>query len=66
MPFPIPNLSLGFTGGTVRPENYGDVGGGLNTGGLTFGGKSGAGIDGKTLLYVGATVFVAIIILKKI
>lgn len=60
---PLPNLGLGFTGGTTRPENHGDVGGGLNTGGLTFGGKS--TLDLKTIALIGAGALVIFIVLKR-
>ena len=60
---PLPDLHLGFTGGTTKPENYGDVGGGLNTGGLTFGGKS--TLDLKTLALIGAGALAVFLILRK-
>ncbi len=59
---PLPDLSLGFTGGTTKPENYGDVGGPLNTGGLTFGGKS--TLDLKTIALIGAAALAVYLILQ--
>jgi len=60
---PLPNLGLGFTGGTTKPENYGHTGGGLNTGGLTFGGKS--TLDLKTLALIGAAALAVFLIVRK-
>jgi len=59
---PLPNLGLGFTGGTTKPENYGNVGGGLNTGGLTFGGK---GLNTQTLVIIGVAAVALLFVLRK-